>query len=374
MEHEYIPRTVVGPSLDHNADDHRDDEDATTILSASVYAVNIETSPPQPPPPPTTTTTTTTTMDHELPTTTNHVLSSTLEQAPQREEGEVPSSPNMGRHTIKISGYCRNISAMLGKALSTPKVQVAMFVTLALATISVVVSYLVVSVSNNNNNNHRHHSSSPMDPISSNNNNDDRTNNAAATDDVSSSSSSWSSTWDVSTRAVEIPQRLIQLGLATPSTFLDATSPRAQAMDWLVYQDTTLIGLDDPLFLSRYALMVLAYSTAVELWKTTQPWTELMYIPLCDWEDVQCNNNDEDNDSSPSSTTRSIIVTELDLQSRNLYGTIPDELGLLTGLTALRLSLNRLEGTIPEVLYDQLPNLGTYIYHVFKQDWSVDAV
>ena len=99
-------------------------------------------------------------------------------------------------------------------------------------------------------------------------------------------------------------------------------------------------------FLQRYGLILLAYSTGVDAWNRQTLWPKLVNSHECtSFEGVQCDDND--------------VVIGLSMSQWNLWGTIPEELGLvLTGLTHLDLMENHLEGTIPESLYDL--NLGEW--------------
>lgn len=59
------------------------------------------------------------------------------------------------------------------------------------------------------------------------------------------------------------------------------------------------------------------------------------------------------------------IVTSLDLNSRSLTGTIPDEIGYLTGMRFLDLSSNGLTGTLSDEVLTRLLEL-----HTFKVDYN----
>eukprot|EP00536_Pseudo-nitzschia_multiseries_P009963 jgi/Psemu1/202069/e_gw1.290.19.1 len=52
-------------------------------------------------------------------------------------------------------------------------------------------------------------------------------------------------------------------------------------------------------------------------------------------------------------------VTVVDLGYRKLRGRLPDEVGMLSKLTAVNLMGNNLEGTIPSFVYNKLTNLGS---------------
>ncbi len=136
-------------------------------------------------------------------------------------------------------------------------------------------------------------------------------------------------------------------GLATPSSFLEPTSPRTRALDWLVYQDQTLTRLDTAAhkhrLLQRYTLILFAFSTGVELWQTINPWIEMVQTQECSFAGIDCNSEGQ--------------VVGMQLPYWRLSGTLPDELGLvLTNMTSLVMNHNKLDGTIPETLF-QLTHL-----------------
>jgi hypothetical protein len=143
-------------------------------------------------------------------------------------------------------------------------------------------------------------------------------------------------------------------GFVKSSVLLDASSPQAQAIEWMVFEDqmltmenlTVAVKDDDAdpfAVYQRYALMALFFATNGELWEET-PWTENGMVHTCDFAGVDCDENDQ--------------VVLLDLFLRKLRGRIPDDLGLLTQLTSISLNSNLLEGSIPSLLFEKLTNLG----------------
>lgn len=152
-------------------------------------------------------------------------------------------------------------------------------------------------------------------------------------------------------RLLEATNLLIESGLATPSSFAEVTSARSRALDWCVYKDLTIwtrIGSSTSLlaetesrerFLRRYALILLAYSTNVVLWNQSVLWVDLVEAHECSFPGVECDANDR--------------IASISMSSWRLSGKIPEEMGMiLTDLIRLDLSLNKLEGSIPESLYD----------------------
>ncbi|KAL3918728.1 MAG: hypothetical protein SGILL_004099 [Bacillariaceae sp.] len=130
------------------------------------------------------------------------------------------------------------------------------------------------------------------------------------------------------------------------STLLTPSSPQAQAVEWMTFQDSTLV-MDDLVLAAesgdpyrvyqRYALMALFFATNGDLWEET-PWTDNGEIHECDFLGVDCDESEQ------------IVI--LDLYLRKLRGRVPDDLGLLTQLSSISLNSNLLEGSIPAVFFD----------------------
>lgn len=82
---------------------------------------------------------------------------------------------------------------------------------------------------------------------------------------------------------------------------------------------------------SMYLLSVLFYATEGQTWFNSNLWAS--DGPYCSWWGVLCNEN--------------LDVIELNLESNNLVGTLPTELGLLSTLQNLTLADNAIGSTIP---------------------------
>ena len=132
-------------------------------------------------------------------------------------------------------------------------------------------------------------------------------------------------------------------------------TPQYRAFRWLVDYDGMQLcpGLDAIQFiLQRYILAVLYFSSGGDLWTRCSNGTAGSSCPQggrflgsnseCLWFGISC-----------TSTGR---VFSIDFELNNLVGTIPGEIGYLTGLTQLMLEDGGLFGTIPSTI-GQLKNL-----------------
>lgn len=197
------------------------------------------------------------------------------------------------------------------------KVQTGLLIFLAVATAAVMGAFIAVTLRNNKDN-----GSGSQGRPSGNSVEDDSSQPTA----------------DSQERWVAIADFLTDQGLATPTSFLESSAPRTRAVDWLVYEDQTYPPLSDE-FLQRYVLILFAFSTGVELWRALNPWTEQVNSHECTFDGIDCDLDGR--------------VTSMALPLWRLSGTIPPELGLvLTDLTSLVLNQNKLEGSIPESLYE----------------------
>jgi hypothetical protein len=119
----------------------------------------------------------------------------------------------------------------------------------------------------------------------------------------------------------------------------DTTSPQYQAMEWIRTPHNQGI-YSDRIFLQRYALATLYYSTGGEQWTVSDDW--LSETTECDWFSSSSLSRICDDDGN---------IVELNLANNNLRGKVPPELGVLANrLLALTLSKNKLTGDIPSSL------------------------
>jgi hypothetical protein len=222
-------------------------------------------------------------------------------------------------------------------------VQLGMLILLAMASLGVVSAFFVVLQANKQSS---ATTSSNTSPLNNEEEWNEEWNNPALPKDPH---------WDPEVRLVEITDLLIERGLATPSTFLEPASPRARTLDWLVYQDRTFIPLDTEenqnRFVQRYACMVFAFSTGVELWQVVERWVDNPHRHVCGFAGIHCS-------TGTAVLATGLEVIGMDMPLWRLSGTIPSELSVLTGLTSLMWKQNKLKGSIPDSFYD-LTNLGT---------------
>lgn len=140
---------------------------------------------------------------------------------------------------------------------------------------------------------------------------------------------------DLSTEATQL-----LLTISGAHSFQDPKTAQSQALKWLATADSEL-PLTQTQTVQRYILATLLYATSINSpWGTTTHW--LTQSPECSWHGVTC-------DSSQN-------IIHLVLDSNNLNGPIPHELGHLTQLQQLLLPSNQLQGQIPPSIAN-LPSL-----------------
>ena len=141
------------------------------------------------------------------------------------------------------------------------------------------------------------------------------------------------------------------------TTFSNSVSPQNKALDWILSDTYSSVGLSDDRLVQRFALATLYYSTDGGNWSNGGGW--LNSTNECDWDsnDFECSqesmvqrlNHFQDNlsGSIPSELALLTQLNRLWLVSNQLTGSIPSEFGLLTQLTFLDLTNNELTGSIP---------------------------
>mmetsp|Transcript_29510 Transcript_29510/g.45012 ORF Transcript_29510/g.45012 Transcript_29510/m.45012 type:complete len:632 (+) Transcript_29510:2-1897(+) len=114
-----------------------------------------------------------------------------------------------------------------------------------------------------------------------------------------------------------------------------ADSPQTTALAWLVNQ-SKFESYSYKRLVQRYALATIYYSMSGDSWKKNDLW--LTEADECNWypqNDEKFNNCDDDKN-----------LKFLTLSANDLYGSLPDEISLLTALDTIDLSRNDLEGTL----------------------------
>jgi hypothetical protein len=139
------------------------------------------------------------------------------------------------------------------------------------------------------------------------------------------------------------------------------TTPQQAALDWLVSDDPANLPPDHDALLDRYGLAVVYFSSTNSAdhgsygWKQQDHW--LSEMGICSWHGVECLPKEleanAENDYEPFTTTydENNFVIAIKLDSNNVKGTIPGELGTaFAELLTVDLEDNQLTGTLPVAL------------------------
>lgn len=148
-----------------------------------------------------------------------------------------------------------------------------------------------------------------------------------------------------SARACAILTYIESISLLTSGrrvSYLDGSTPEGRAVTWLIDKDVGTEPSDELALRQRYALATLWFQRSPpsmgdgsDMDDFASTWGSSKHE--CNWTRVYTCDNDG-------------RVTRLWLDNDQVRGHIPDELGLLTGLTALHLGRNSFTGTIPSSL------------------------
>jgi Leucine rich repeat len=160
----------------------------------------------------------------------------------------------------------------------------------------------------------------------------------------------------------------------------DTTSPQSKAFTWISSRSHPRYEVDAmKRFKQRFALATLYYATSGDAWRKNDGWLNES-VNECEWFVSTCSSSREAClliicHSSPRSllvhrarfgcscTTLNDTVQSLKIDSNNLRGEIPSEIGFLTGLDQLGLYTNHLRGTLPTEI-----GLLTRMLHLFMSD------
>jgi len=151
------------------------------------------------------------------------------------------------------------------------------------------------------------------------------------------------------TRTTKIQDLLLLSTVSESDVLNDEASPQGKAFLWITSETNSQLmpGNDDDKIIQRYVLSVLYYALNGANWKAMEGW--LTDGDECNWEDISCED----------ATTS--VVTHYEPERNRLEGTIPSEIGELTGLVSLDFRNNNIEGTIPTE-FGSLASLETLLF------------
>ena len=159
--------------------------------------------------------------------------------------------------------------------------------------------------------------------------------------------------------------------VSTPETLKDKTSPQYKARQWLLFEDTLWIQVEEEVpserVVQRYALAVVFFATGGETsWRSGHEW---LINDECDpWDGLNCNEYDQVRALAFSTYCAASLCYRLCESSHvspdgmGLRGTLPPEIGRLSMLENLIIKNEELSGQIPPSLGHliNLEQLGLY--------------
>jgi len=169
-------------------------------------------------------------------------------------------------------------------------------------------------------------------------------------------------------RSAALRQKALQL--SSEQDLLNSDSAQSKALEWILLDDDFFLCPDDPSFVQRYFLAVLYFSTGGANWNSCAAHQSssckgnrfLSATSECSWGGCECDRNNQlmrinlDSNNLKGGLPHEIgalnHLFELDLDSNKLTGEIPSSIGKLSMLTFLDLDENLLTGKIPEEIYD----------------------
>mmetsp|Transcript_26334 Transcript_26334/g.60666 ORF Transcript_26334/g.60666 Transcript_26334/m.60666 type:complete len:339 (-) Transcript_26334:478-1494(-) len=134
-------------------------------------------------------------------------------------------------------------------------------------------------------------------------------------------------------------------GIFSRLSDVSAGTPGDDALSWLVSDDERFLCPDDPAIIERFAVAAVVYATEFENW--TDSGNVLSGASVCDW------RGEPDGDGKASFAVvcnANGVVGSLDFDDNNVGGTLPEEIGLLSGLQVLNADGNAIGGTLPRTL------------------------
>jgi Leucine-rich repeat (LRR) protein len=171
------------------------------------------------------------------------------------------------------------------------------------------------------------------------------------------------------TRVFDVAEFVIKEQWSTRASTQSPGTPQWEAIEWIADFDSVKLPIDDSLnFKQRYVLAVLYFALGGENW--TYKLEFLDRENVCDWYQVWPA---EDNPGSSVgvqvgvSCYDDLEVSEIFLPAIGLKGELPQEIGLLTGLTDLTLYGNEISGVLPNSM-KRLTALKQIIMHDNKLD------
>jgi Leucine-rich repeat (LRR) protein len=151
------------------------------------------------------------------------------------------------------------------------------------------------------------------------------------------------------TRVFDVAEFVIKEQWSSRASTQSPGTPQWEAIEWIADYDSLKLPIDDSLdFKQRYVLAVLYFALGGENWTYKLDFLERENV--CDWYKVWPA---EQNVGSSVGVQVGIscyderVVSEIFLPAIGLKGDLPQEIGLLTGLTDLTLYGNEISGVLP---------------------------
>eukprot|EP00536_Pseudo-nitzschia_multiseries_P018701 jgi/Psemu1/229999/e_gw1.2939.3.1 len=153
------------------------------------------------------------------------------------------------------------------------------------------------------------------------------------------------------------------------SSSYTATDPNTQALNWLIDDESAFSSCTDGFLVERFALSAVNFAAPINSNNDDDDDDSSLWISVeqqCRWENIACNEGSVETLAVRSKDLTGTIPTAVGLltglrrmdyaDNNGLSGTIPSEIGLLTNLKGLDIDNNKLTGTIPRHL-GQLVNM-----------------